>query len=393
MACFFGNTTRACRKAVALYHITNRYSGRSFGFSSGGNPTPSPRGDCTGWSFGAAKRNAEYLQSLDVGAIASYCVFALSLTVRDFPPSAVAFHLIRCNYIRRLRRMSGFRFCHWVIEWQRRGAPHIHMAVAFDSVAAGAAARPLLLDGWLSVASVYRPLPVGQHITPMNGARGWFEYLAKHAARGVRHYQRSTITPGWLKSGRVWGHCGDAPVAPVWDCHLTPPDYFAMRRLYKRGWRASLRARRLDVWPADGRARVAWLAEKRALNNMTRPVPMDGIDDLRVLSRLRGHSAWYYRGLSRDGFARMCDFARDSGLCGRAGDDLLALRARAERVFQARHGFRARRDLAARRARAYAARRARANSGVGVVARCGADRIAIMSPPPAPAPAPVCCGW
>jgi hypothetical protein len=67
---------------------------------------------------------------------------------------------------------------------------------------------------------------------------GWFKYLAKHAARGVHHYQRSAenIPDGWKKTGRIWGHTGDWPLIDPDKRVITDREYFQLRRL-ARSWR------------------------------------------------------------------------------------------------------------------------------------------------------------
>jgi hypothetical protein len=51
----------------------------------------------------------------------------------------------------------------------------------------------------------------GQQVKLITGVVGWFQYLSKHAARGVKHYQRSSenVPPAWqLRTGRMWGYRG-----------------------------------------------------------------------------------------------------------------------------------------------------------------------------------------
>ena len=77
----------------------------------------------------------------------------------------------------------------------------------------------------------------------IDGPVGWFQYLAKHAARGVKHYQRTadSIPPEWQrKTGRVWGKVGDWPVQEKVRINLQDQHgdggWFAYRRLV-RSWR------------------------------------------------------------------------------------------------------------------------------------------------------------
>lgn len=118
-----------------------------------------------------------------------------------------------------------------------------------------------------------------QHVRPITGAVGWFQYLSKHAARGVKHYQRSAegIPQAWQSStGRMWGKVGDWPVRDKIRVNLQDQygdgGYFAFRRLV-RSWRvADARA------AADPRREL--LARRMLACNEAK------------LSRVRGVSEW-----------------------------------------------------------------------------------------------------
>jgi hypothetical protein len=60
------------------------------------------------------------------------------------------------------------------------------------------------------------------------------KYLSKHAARGVRHYQRQGKPVGWDKTGRLWGKGGDWPVVEPLRLQLTNDQAWRFRRLLKR---------------------------------------------------------------------------------------------------------------------------------------------------------------
>lgn len=124
-------------------------------------------------------------------------------------------------------------------QWQRRGVPHLHCAIwfpdAYDTITPTRA--------WVEVASAYGAGLRGQHARIIDGPVGWFQYLAKHAARGVKHYQRTadSIPEGWQKkTGRVWGKVGHWPVQEKVRLNLQDQHgdggWFAYRRLV-RSWR------------------------------------------------------------------------------------------------------------------------------------------------------------
>lgn len=178
-------------------------------------PCPRPtreqpkRGVCRGWTRDVSRGNTDFLHSVD-SAFLSGSGFALSLTVRDCPETPQAWQDARIRFVHRLRRLGLVRL-HWLTEWQRRGVPHLHAAAWF--------ADPLPIDSllghWLASARSYGPGLQSQHIVPLRGSAGWFEYLGKHGARSVFNYQRCSenIPDAWSGvTGRMWGHCGEFPL-------------------------------------------------------------------------------------------------------------------------------------------------------------------------------------
>ena len=232
-----------------------------------------------GWSSGATRRNVAFLRSVDETRLDAPDTvgLAFTLTVKDCPPTARDWHALRRAFIERLRRRGLVRL-HWVTEWQRRGVPHLHGCLWVPSAGPHFThtSLPMLAD-WLALAAPFWAGAKGQHIAPITDAVGWLQYLAKHAARGVSHYQRAAenIPPGWQQStGRVWGHVGEWPLTPPGDIHLTDAEYFALRRMV-RAWRV-----------ADARSRPA--PRGRAIVSARRMLSHHD----RTLCELRGVSEW-----------------------------------------------------------------------------------------------------
>jgi hypothetical protein len=236
------------------------------------------RGEVGGWSEGAARRNVRFLYAVEETKLEGDG-YAVTLTLRNCPPNATAWHRMRRAWIERMRR-AGMVSLHWVTEWQRRGVPHLHGAVFMPKNAyTPAEFRAFAVGAWLAVSAEYETRERGQHVHPITGAVGWFQYLSKHAARGVAHYQRSSenIPAGWKsKTGRMWGHVGDWPARPSVRFNLQDQHgdrgYFAYRRMV-RGWRVA------DARAGNDRRR------QRSARTMLR------CDDL-ALSRVRGVSEW-----------------------------------------------------------------------------------------------------
>jgi hypothetical protein len=134
---------------------------------------------------------------------------------------------------------------HWVTEWQKRGVPHLHGVAYFDItpeqpdyIERYVDTHSKILKHWMEVAEPYGVNIRAQNLKIITDALGWLQYLAKHASRGVTHYQRNieNMPAGWNKTGRVWGYVGDWPVDEPVKLHLTTEGYWRFRRLV-RNWR------------------------------------------------------------------------------------------------------------------------------------------------------------
>jgi len=96
-----------------------------------------------------------------------------------------------------------------------------------------------MLAHWRKLTSHLGTSTRSQHITPIHDASGWFQYVSKHASRGLGHYQRNpeNVPPEWQKkTGRVWGKVGDWPTDDEIRLDITGPAFHRYRRLVRR-WR------------------------------------------------------------------------------------------------------------------------------------------------------------
>lgn len=204
--------------------------GVTLGLSDGSvHAVPPPRSAVTGWSSSALRRNTLWLYGVDADRLPPGGL-AATLTLRDCPPGPAEWAALRTAFFHRLRR-AGLARLHWVVEWQRRGVPHMHLALWLDGHDPRAAAE-LVLRHWLDVAARYRPRAAGQAVEPLRSADGWTRYVSRHAARGILHYQRrpEARPPGWSTTGRMWGHCGDWPMVPPVRLELSRPQAYIVRR-------------------------------------------------------------------------------------------------------------------------------------------------------------------
>lgn len=265
--------------------VTLYKHGMTAGVSPGKNDhVRALRGTCGGWSRGATRRNTRFLYSIEEDQLTGDG-FAFTGTVRDCPGDAAAWHAVRRAFEKSMIR-AGLIRQHWVTEWQRRGVPHLHCAFWFPAELVAAHGRrafaEMLVNCWCWTASSCGAKPRGQDCHPITGAVGWFQYVSKHAARGVRHYQRcrESIPAGWrYETGRMWGKVGDWPVRERmrFDLQSERGDrgFFAYRRLV-RSWRVA------SCRPAVSEGDKRRLISARGMLRCSEP----------ALSRVRGVSEW-----------------------------------------------------------------------------------------------------
>jgi hypothetical protein len=169
---------------------------------------------------------------------------AITVTVRDCPPSSAVWHELRRRFEWRLRRMGLIRG-HWLTEWQRRGVPHMHQALWFPEPEDPARFYGRIFTHWLELAEPYGAQLAGQHFAFIHDAVGWFQYVSKHAARGLHHYQRSpeAIPEGWqFQTGRMWGHLGEWSLRDAMRFDLDGPAFWRFRRMVRSHAKANARA-------------------------------------------------------------------------------------------------------------------------------------------------------
>lgn len=210
-------------------------SGVNGGLGSTGNASPEKRGEVSGWSAASARRNMRFLKSVDIDQL-SCVAFAYTLTVRDVPET----HEEWKTLVDRLRKgiyRRGAVSDHWVIEWTKKGRPHLHGVVYLpDNIppVEYMAAFSGLTRHWLKLTRHLRTEPQGQFVAQIRDNIGWFQYMSKHASRGAAHYQRerSNLPKGWYKTGRMWGKGGSWPVSET-AFKINQSSYYRFRRLLR----------------------------------------------------------------------------------------------------------------------------------------------------------------
>jgi len=236
-----------------------------------------------GWSASSIRSNQSFLYSVDASRLTGYG-YAATLTVRHCPATSDEWHRIRRALVRWLRRRGLVRL-HWIIEWQARGVPHFHLAFWLP--------EPMTGDFLVEFHHYWRTLTLhleseigSQHIVPIDNAKGWFEYVSKHAARGLNHYQRSPekVPKEWQgKTGRMWGKVGEWPADDALRLDVPLRTYHRFRRMV-RNWRAA--NARAALRSAKGRK-----ARRQARRRITSARTMLSCPDPK-LSAVRGVSEW-----------------------------------------------------------------------------------------------------
>jgi hypothetical protein len=224
-----------------------------------GDHVRAPRGVVRGWSKASVRRHRQWAWSIDHNELGGFG-YAVTLTMDRTPHTAAEFVRLRTAWLMRIERMGALR-THWVVEWQERGTPHIHAAIYFED-ALTPLQQAMLVGHWVSIAApAFGALIWAQDVKRIDGSLGWLKYLAKHATRGMAHYQRQGHPEGWEKTGQLWGRRGEWPEhEPMVLDQLNVHEFWRMRRI-ARAW-AVADARKRGDWK-----RVHYLRSSGRPNN------------------------------------------------------------------------------------------------------------------------------
>lgn len=241
------------------------------------------RGNVGGWSNSSTRSNTNFLRSIrDRDLTGHGC--ALTLTLKECPETHEDWKRLREAFLVKLRRTGLIRL-HWVTEWQRRGVPHLHCAAYFNDSDQAVMAS---LHWYKLTRGDYGSKMQSQHHCEIHDSVGWFEYLSKHASRGVSHYQRSpeNIPDGWKATGRMWGKIGDWPTDEPKVFRPTQEGFYKFRRVCAGLVKASARA-------SGDRRRISH-AKSMLRSKVFNPTLTESqvSDKQRFQSAVRGLSEW-----------------------------------------------------------------------------------------------------
>lgn len=256
---------------------------------------PPERTATKGWTVNVARRNEQRLQQIDFDAVEGFPAF-VTLTMPSgqmSDVSAAMFHGWLKRWLQYMKR-HGMRHYYWILEFQATGNPHLHLLVWLNHDW-DALEQYKALRSWVNMLNkagvgarlqgqIWENIDVGGEITvdgepvPAHPERVLM-YLAKHAARGVAHYQRQieNMPEDWqYRSGRVWGHDRGLPLRAQQDYECDYATFHCFRRLVRR-WRLA-EARSIK----DYDRRRAAISQARRCLKCGRP----------DVSPYRGVSAW-----------------------------------------------------------------------------------------------------
>jgi hypothetical protein len=202
------------------------------GFAGGNGGRVGVRGDVTGWSASSARSNLRFLRSVQVDQLPKHGV-AFTLTIGDLC-SSDEYGALKTKLTRFFQRRLRVEHWHMVTEWQERGHPHLHGCIMLGPNTPKSVLSDLF-EFWLEITAHLGTSPRAQNVKMITGAKGWFQYTAKHASRGFAHYQRmaDSMPEGWDKTGRMWSRSKNWPVQ-VDKIALTREAFFELRRCVDR---------------------------------------------------------------------------------------------------------------------------------------------------------------
>jgi hypothetical protein len=230
-------------------------------------PKAPERSETGGWSRAVARRNEQRLQSVDFDAIDGEPAF-VTLTMPRQQMSEVSsqqFHRWLHKWLGYMQNRGCIHY-YWILEFQSSGNPHLHVIVWLSDWLTGGEKRGYKRHEW-DVLEQYKAksywvnmlnsdgicakvsaqdfqtvelgktnLVDGEKLVSPTPER-LLMYLAKHAARGVAHYQRQieNMPEDWrTRSGRMWGHDAKLPLREQANYECSWEFFWKYRRLVKR---------------------------------------------------------------------------------------------------------------------------------------------------------------
>lgn len=182
-----------------------------------------------GWTIATSRNLTNYLMRLDFTSVPG-TPYAITLTIPARYMNYVSstqFHTMLAAWIRHARRRYGLIHYYWIIEFTAQGTPHIHMTIWCINTTTvynrhtqshetihlpPLITQTAMLTNWITICAKH-DIPAtltAQNFRPIdNTPETWLAYTAKHATRGITHYQRRLdhMPQDWqTHPGAMWGH-------------------------------------------------------------------------------------------------------------------------------------------------------------------------------------------
>lgn len=196
--------------------------GRRHGEGSGTPTGGATRGRISGWSRQSRARMVKTLAELDYGPMLDAggvpCMITLTLPAdwRTVCPDGAVFKRMVAAFRKRwCRRWATELVGVWKVEYQRRGAPHLHI---YTVPPQDAGFPSWLSQTWAEVVGHPDPAERARHVVAGTGIdyadgvrsrdpRRLAVYFSKHGIYADKDYQNSP-PENWGNPGRVWGFWG-----------------------------------------------------------------------------------------------------------------------------------------------------------------------------------------
>jgi len=184
------------------------------------------RGDVSVFSWRSRKRLAFVASNTDV-------MFTSMLTLtypRQFPNDGKDVKRNLDAFFTSLRRKVPAVSMLWFLEFQRRGAPHIH--IMLRGVRVYKAMQHWVSETWYRICGTgdLRHLAAGTRLERVRNPNGARNYCVKYAHK----MKQKRVPPNYRNVGRFWGHSRD--VRPVMRCETQCTNDDLVGALQSEGW-------------------------------------------------------------------------------------------------------------------------------------------------------------
>ena len=222
---------------------------RLVGISGAGTAgQPRKRDQIREWSQASRRRLLRTCLALDWSVIGSLVMVTLTYPgeagAAFIPHDGRTVHGHLRRFLKRWERQWGTPAGLWKLEFQRRGAPHLHLFLSAPSDVSVMPLRSWVAEAWWRIVGSGDPdhLRAGTGVDPWHGTPT--RYAWKYAKADPAKERQHQVPDGFANVGRWWGRIN---VAPRWiTVDLTAEAFVKARRILRR-WRRSTSGYRIRL--------------------------------------------------------------------------------------------------------------------------------------------------